>query len=73
MLWKQLFTPVRAIDPEEARAFMAKWAEGAYTLLDVRQPGEYEKEHLAGAKLVPMAALPESLKDLDREKPVIVY
>jgi sulfur-carrier protein adenylyltransferase/sulfurtransferase len=73
MLWKQLFTPVKAIEPEEAKALMAGWPEGSYTLLDVRQPGEYEKEHLAGAKLVPMAALPESLKDLDPEKPVIVY
>jgi sulfur-carrier protein adenylyltransferase/sulfurtransferase len=73
MFWKRLFSPVRAIDPEEARTFMAKWPEGSYTLLDVRQPGEYEKEHLAGAKLVPMAALPESLKDLDPGKPVIVY
>jgi sulfur-carrier protein adenylyltransferase/sulfurtransferase len=73
MFWKRLFSPVRAIDPEEARAFLAKWPEGSYILLDVRQPGEYEKEHLAGAKLVPLAALPESLKDLDREKPVIVY
>jgi sulfur-carrier protein adenylyltransferase/sulfurtransferase len=73
MLWKQLFTPVKAIEAEEAKALLARWPEGSYTLLDVRQPGEYAKEHLAGAKLVPLAALPESLKDLDREKPVIVY
>jgi rhodanese-related sulfurtransferase len=73
MDWKQLFTPVKAIEPEEAKALMAGRPEGSYTLLDVRQPGEYEKEHLPGAKLVPMAQLPESLKDLDPEKPVIVY
>jgi sulfur-carrier protein adenylyltransferase/sulfurtransferase len=73
MLWKQLFAPVKAIEPEEAKALIAGWPEGSYTLLDVRQPGEYEKEHLPGAKLVPMAALPGSLKDLDPEKPVIVY
>ena len=62
MFWKQLFTPVKAIEPEEAKAFLARWPEGSYTLLDVRQPGEYEREHLPGARLVPMAAstrLPE--------------
>jgi rhodanese-related sulfurtransferase len=73
MLWKQLFKPVKAITPEEAKALMAQWAEGSYTLLDVRQPGEYEEEHLPGARLVPMAALPNSLKELDPEKPVLVY
>ncbi len=73
MLWKQLFKPVKAITPEEAKALIAQWAEGSYTLLDVRQPGEYEEEHLPGARLVPMAALPNSLKELDPEKPVLVY
>ena len=31
------------------------------------------EEHLPGARLVPMAALPDSLKELDPEKPVLVY
>jgi sulfur-carrier protein adenylyltransferase/sulfurtransferase len=73
MRWKQLFTPVQSIDPEEAKALTARWPEGSYTLLDVRQPGEYEKEHLPGARLVPMAQLAEALKTLDPEKPVLVY
>jgi rhodanese-related sulfurtransferase len=73
MRWKNLFTPVQAIDPEEAKALMSGWPEGSYTLLDVRQPGEYEKEHLPGARLLPIAQLPDSLKTLDQEKPVLVY
>ena len=73
MFWKRLFSPVKAIEPEEAKALLARWPEGSYTLLDVRQPGEYEEEHLPGARLVPMAALPNSLKELDPQKPVIVY
>jgi rhodanese-related sulfurtransferase len=73
MLWKQLFKPVKAIEPEEAKALMAGWPEGSYTLLDVRQPSEYEKEHLPGARLMPMADLPGSLKELDPDRPVIVY
>ncbi len=73
MFWKQLFSPVKAIEPQEAKALMAGWPEGTYTLLDVRQPGEYEKEHLPGAKLVPLAQLSDSTKDLDPRNPVIVY
>lgn len=73
MFWKQLFTPVRAVEPEEAKALIAGWPEGSYTLLDVRQPAEYEQEHLPGARLVPMAALSDSLKELDPQKPVLVY
>jgi sulfur-carrier protein adenylyltransferase/sulfurtransferase len=73
MRWKQLFTPVQSIEPEEARALISQWAEGSYTLLDVRQSGEYEKEHLPGAKLVPLPNLADALKELEPQKPIIVY
>ena len=73
MRWKQLFTPVQSIEPDEAREFMACHPEGSYTLLDVRQPGEYEQEHLPGAKLVPLPNLADSLKELDPQKPIVVY
>ena len=39
MKWKQFFTPVKNMDAEEARAYMAEHEEGTYTLLDVRQLG----------------------------------
>lgn len=73
MFWKKLFKPVKAIEPEEVKAFLSRWPEGSYTLLDVRQPAEYEMFHLPGARLIPMAVLPEALKELNPEKPVIVY
>jgi rhodanese-related sulfurtransferase/rubrerythrin len=70
---KKLFTPVKSIDSEEAKKFMAENEEGAYILLDVRQPGEYEGEHIPGAKLIPLPALKDGLKQLDSHKPVLVY
>lgn len=73
MFWKQLFSPVKAVEPEEAKTLIARWPEGTYILLDVRQPGEYEQEHLPGARLIPMAQLADVLKTLDPEKPIIVY
>jgi len=70
---KKLFTPVKSIDAEEAKKFMAEHKEGAYTLLDVRQPKEYEDEHIPGAKLIPLPGLKEGLSELDKQKPVIAY
>jgi rhodanese-related sulfurtransferase/rubrerythrin len=70
--FKKLFTPVASMEAEEARAFMSKHREGDYVLLDVRQPGEYEEEHIPGAKLIPLPQLSDSFEELDRKKPVIV-
>jgi rhodanese-related sulfurtransferase len=70
---KQLFHPVASMDVEQARAYMADHAEGTYTLLDVRQPSEYKKEHIPGATLIPIPLLADSIGELDPEKPTIVY
>jgi sulfur-carrier protein adenylyltransferase/sulfurtransferase len=45
----------------------------AYTLLDVRQPGEYESEHIPGSKLIPLPELGDRLNEIDPHKPTIVY
>ncbi len=70
---KKLFTPVKSINTEEAKRFIAEHEEGTYTLLDVRQLGEYEGEHIPGAKLVPLPALKDGIRQLDSQKPVVVY
>lgn len=70
---RKIFTPVESLESDEARDFMSKHKEGTYTLLDVRQPGEYEKAHIPGATLIPLPDLYGSLGRLDPEKPVIVY
>jgi rhodanese-related sulfurtransferase len=70
---KKLFSFVDGIDSEEAKKFMAEHPEGSYTLLDVRQPSEYEQEHLPGAKLIPLGQLGDSLAEIDKDKPVIAY
>lgn len=59
--------------PEEADAFMKEHPEGSYTLLDVRQPMEYEEAHLPGARLIPLPKLFDSIGDLDPEKAVLTY
>jgi len=73
MNWKKLFTPVRDMNPAEAKAYMAGRTSGEYQLLDVRQPKEYEAGHLAGASLVPIRELPDRMNEFDKAKPTIVY
>ena len=73
MKWKQFFTPAKSLDADEARSYMKTHREGSYTLLDVRQPGEYEQERIAGAKLIPLPELPGRVSELDPEKPLIAY
>ncbi len=73
MNWKNLFVPVRNLSAGEARKYMEEHKSGAYQLLDVRQPKEYEAGHLPGAMLVPLKELPDRLDELDRNKPTIVY
>jgi rhodanese-related sulfurtransferase len=73
MKWRQFLTPVQSMETEKAKAFMADHREGTFTLLDVRQPGEYEKDRIPGAKLIPLPELTNRFEELDQGKPVIVY
>ena len=55
------------------RDVLNKKSIGEYNLVDVRQPAEYEKGHLPGARLIPLAELASRLGELDPRKPTIVY
>jgi rhodanese-related sulfurtransferase len=44
-----------------------------YNLVDVRQPKEYERGHLSGAKLIPLGELKDRLSEVDPNKPTVVY
>lgn len=72
MHWKQFFTPVKSLNSEETQKYLKQHGEDVQ-LLDVRQPSEYENSHLPGAKLIPLPLLGESLDQLDRDKPIVVY
>jgi rhodanese-related sulfurtransferase/rubrerythrin len=70
---RKLFTPVASMDAEEARKYLASHAEDSFTLLDVRQPWEYEEEHIPGATLMPLPNLNDQYRNLDPEKPTLVH
>jgi rhodanese-related sulfurtransferase len=73
MRWKQFLIPVKSMDTEAARKYLKEHREGSFTLLDVRQSGEYEKTRIPGAVLIPLPELTDRLGELDPKKPTIVY
>jgi len=52
---------------------MADRSSDDVTILDVRQPGEYEAGHIPGAKLIPLPDLADRLDEIDPDKPAVVY
>ncbi|MGA7874597.1 MAG: rhodanese-like domain-containing protein [Desulfoferrobacter sp.] len=64
---------LKVMFPDDVQDFMREQKEGTYLLLDVRQPVEYEKGHLPGARLIPLPELADSLENLNRTEPTIVY
>jgi len=73
MKWKQFLTPVKSINTNEAKAFMDKNDVDDFTILDVRQPSEYEEGHIPGATLIPLPDLGDRLHELDPKKTQLVY
>lgn len=67
------FKPVSTWPPDRVRQFLDQKTPQEYNLVDVRTQKEYEKEHLPGARLIPVAELETRWKELDRNKPTITY
>jgi rhodanese-related sulfurtransferase len=62
---------VNQIEPRELAKRLAQ--PDAPLLLDVREPGEWQFCHIAGALHLPMNQLAQRLGELDREREMIVY
>ncbi len=59
------------ITPEEVKAKLDQGEE--FTLLDVREPWEFEAAHMVGAKLVPMGDIPSRAhQELDPDDSIVV-
>ena len=67
------FKPVSTWSAETVREFLKQKDSADYNLIDVRQPKEYEQNHLPGAKLIPLGELQNRLSEIDPNKPTIVY
>jgi rhodanese-related sulfurtransferase len=70
---RDIFSSFTNINTEQFQAFIDANKEGSFTLLDVRQPTEYEDARIPGSRLMPLPTLTEQLQELDPDKPVIAY
>ena len=61
-------------DDIDAPALKAKMDRGdRFTLLDVREPHEYQIARLPDARLIPLGELPKRLGELDRDAEIVVH
>ena len=67
------FKSIPSMTADDARRFLAEKHPDEYNLIDVRQPGEYERDHIPGANLIPMAELKNRMDEIDPNKPTLVY
>jgi rhodanese-related sulfurtransferase len=67
------FKKIPQVHADEIRNVLNHKKIGDYNLVDVRQPAEYERGHLPGARLMPVGGLASRLGELDPKKPTIVY
>jgi adenylyltransferase/sulfurtransferase len=58
------------IGPRELAAALER---GEVTLIDVREPHEYEITHIEGARLIPLGRLPERLGELDSSEEIVLH
>ena len=61
------------MNADQAREYMANKSLQELTILDVRQPNEYEKGHIPGAKLIPLPELSERIGEIDPTNDTVVY
>ena len=73
MRWKQFLTPVKSMNVDQAREYIHKKPPDELTLLDVRQPNEYEAGHLPGARLIPLPDILSRIGEIDSRKATVVY
>lgn len=73
MSMRDYFKPVPTMNAAQLRERLGRMDPSEYYLIDVRQPGEYERAHLPGARLMPIAELPSLARQLDPNKPTFAY
>ena len=67
------FKAASSMTAEEVREFLKDKNLDEYNLIDVRQPIEYERGHIPGARLIPVGELRDHIQELDPDKPTITY
>lgn len=61
-----------AVPEIDVAALAERCAGGAFALFDVREPHEFDEVHVPGARLVPLASVPDELAQFPTAGPVYV-
>ena len=70
--WRRSGRPVATLPQMSVHELRARHERGELELLDVRQPAEWAGGHVAGARFITGADLPERVDDVSRDRPVAV-
>jgi len=73
MEWTTLFTKTEDISATKAKEYLKTTPQTSFQLVDVRQPKEYQKQHIPGAVLIPLNELKDRIGELTPDLPIIVY
>ncbi len=73
MKWMQFFTPAKSLDFNQTQEYISQHPRENITILDVRQPSEYQSSHIPGAVLIPLPELSDRLSEINPKKPTLVY
>ena len=73
MKWTNLFSKTEEISVTAAKKIIETKAQTSYQLVDVRQPKEYQQQHIPGAVLIPLGELEDRISELSPDLTTIVY
>ncbi len=68
-----IFTKVDVITADDVKDLVSKKPQDELEIIDVRQPAEYERGHITGAKLLPLSTIADNTDKLDASKTVVTY
>jgi len=73
MLWRRLVAPrLSGVQSISASEYLQKMRDQAHTLVDVRQPGEWQSGHPKAAVHIPLGEVAARLQEIPQDKPVVV-
>jgi len=61
------------MDFSQTKSYILQHPGEDITILDVRQPSEYQEGHIPGATLIPLPQLSDRINEIDPEKPTLIY
>jgi rhodanese-related sulfurtransferase/rubrerythrin len=68
-----IFTKVNVISADETKELLKAKPQDKLEIIDVRQPAEYERGHITGAKHIPLSTLADNIEKLDTSKTIVTY